>query len=192
MSIADDREKLLERMEQGRQDILNSAKIPDLPKLTTDEIKSWKIKKNETIACLKRGVYSTNEWRFIKPVWVEFVSGEFYGRSFSIKCVNMNPNVLILYSEKCSDFELFQQKVSKILQNLRNYSVIYPCDEGGFIKTIIEEKSPSIKHRMDSEWSLDSITHAIIFCNGDDFLNEISLFKDMKLPLRVIYTHSKL
>lgn len=94
--------------------------------------------------------------------------------------------LLILYPELFNCYEKFERKISRITQNLETFSVIYPNDPRGFIARFMGEQFPLTSLTKSDNWLNDSITHAIIFDDGEEFTNEATLIKTKSIPLRVI------
>lgn len=94
--------------------------------------------------------------------------------------------LLILYPELFNCYEKFDRKISRITHNLGAFSVIYPNDSRGFIARFMFDQFPDTSLTKSDNWLNDSITHAIIFDDGEEFTNEATLLKNKSIPLRVI------
>ncbi|MCF6258500.1 MAG: DUF4326 domain-containing protein [Gammaproteobacteria bacterium] len=94
--------------------------------------------------------------------------------------------ILIIYPKLFNCYEKFFRKVSKIISNIDGFSIIFPDDPNGFINKFAKENSPSIKLLTSVNWSINDVTHGIIFDDGEEFLKEINLLTSNNIPLRVI------
>lgn len=83
MSIADDYEKMLERIDEGRSARSSTRPaesiIPAPPAPTEEEIIQWNEDKKKALEIIRTGCTMTHEWE-LKSGWVEF----FNGRSFKL------------------------------------------------------------------------------------------------------------
>lgn len=79
--------------------------------------------------------------------------------------------VLILYPVEFNCLSKFSRKLSKILQNLDGFSVIFPCDPNSLIGTHFEDQ-PDVFLEEDSNWKVEDVTHAIVFDDGEVFGKE--------------------
>jgi hypothetical protein len=94
--------------------------------------------------------------------------------------------VLILYPELFKCYSKFFRKVEKITSSLADVSLIYSTDPNGFIKKVGDE-IPILKSAISlADWTIDDITHAIIFDDGEEFTEETKKLKSSDKPLRVI------
>ncbi len=94
--------------------------------------------------------------------------------------------ILILYPELFNCYEKFRRKVEIITRNLNSATIVYSLDPNGFIEIFSRDKSPSIEINQLLKWSLSDITHAIIFDDGEEFIDETNLLKSNNVPLRII------
>ncbi len=95
-------------------------------------------------------------------------------------------NILILYPPSLQCFSKFSRKVSRIIENTDNYSVIYPNDPNGFIDTYLNDNDTNADLIRKSNWNVKDITHAIIFDDGEEFPKEIKTVENSNIPLRII------
>lgn len=94
--------------------------------------------------------------------------------------------VIILYPEQFNCFSKFTRKVSRIIQNMGDFSVIFPEDPNEFISSFFKENFPNIDLVKNVNWSINDITHAIIFDDGEEFPEESAKFEANNMPLRII------
>ncbi len=94
--------------------------------------------------------------------------------------------IIILYPESFNCYGKFSRKVSKILQNIENYSIIYPSDANGFIGRFFSENMPTVSLAEDAKWREKQITHGIIFDDGEEFISETEYLKNKEVALRLI------
>jgi len=95
-------------------------------------------------------------------------------------------NIIILYPQLFNCYDKFERKISKIIQNIDEFSVIYQDDPNGFIVNFFREKYPNACVREDKSWANEKITHGIIFDDGEEFVEETNLLKEGSIPLRII------
>ena len=94
--------------------------------------------------------------------------------------------VLIIYPELFKCYEKFSRKVVKIVQNLDDTCLVYSDDVNGFITRLSKEKSLKNEINHDIQANLETITHAIVFDDGEEFSEEIEKINSNGIPLRVI------
>lgn len=92
-------------------------------------------------------------------------------------------NILILYPKEFNCQSKFNRKVNNILKNIESYSISYIEDYNGLIRNYYEQNELNIFkiNEIDS-----SITHAIIFDDGEEFIDEINLISSLNISNRVI------
>ena len=95
-------------------------------------------------------------------------------------------NVLILYPKPFNCYSKFSRKVERITSSLSNVTLIYPYDSNGFIQKFCAESSAKILSSNIVNWTTESITHAIVFDDGEEFAVETEKLKLSEKPLRVI------
>ncbi len=87
-------------------------------------------------------------------------------------------NILILYPNEFNCYSKFERKVSRIVESLDNFNVVYPSDTNSLINNLFKMKS-NVNLIEKAKWKVSDITHAIIFDDGEVFQNEIeSLYKE--------------
>ncbi len=94
--------------------------------------------------------------------------------------------VLILYPKLFNCYSKFSRKVMKITSSLGDITLVYPEDPNGFIAKLCDEHSEMMKNKEFVGWTLNDITHAIIFDDGEEFLEETAQLKESGKPLRII------
>ena len=94
--------------------------------------------------------------------------------------------ILILYPKLFNSYSKFSRKVEKITSSLKGAVLNYPDDPCDFIQRFCDENSKKLKSIKLDDWSVDDITHAIVFEDGEEFSEEIKKMKDSSKPLRVI------
>ncbi|WP_415397019.1 DUF4326 domain-containing protein [Sulfurimonas sp. CS5] len=91
-------------------------------------------------------------------------------------------NILILYPKEFKSKDKFERKVSRITKNINDYTISYLDDYNDFITSyFIQVKTEKITSN-----EIDTITHVIIFDDGEEFKKETSFFKSKNIPLRLI------
>jgi len=93
--------------------------------------------------------------------------------------------VLILIPDEFNCFSKFERKVRRITQNFTEFSVVYPKDKNGLIKRIFGSNE-NVTLELNTDWSIDKITHAIIFDDGEEFPIEIARLRKKNIPTRLI------
>ncbi len=94
--------------------------------------------------------------------------------------------IVILYPELFTCYSKFSRKVSNILKNIVDYTIIYSVDPNNFISKYFKENNKNIKLIQNSNWQQEQITHAIVFDDGQEFSKEVCFFKNKEVPLREI------
>lgn len=94
--------------------------------------------------------------------------------------------VLILYPHIFNCYSKFSRKVKRITSSLGSVTLVYPNDPNGFIQKICSENPAQIVSSKLVDWTLDDVTHAIVFDDGEEFAEETAKFKSSDKPLRII------
>lgn len=97
--------------------------------------------------------------------------------------------ILVLYPQLFNCYSKFARKVAKITSSLDDVELIYPHDPNRLIETFCVDNAGIASFNHLSNWSCDSITHAIIFDDGEEFTSEVELLKTTKTPFRLIRIH---
>ncbi len=94
--------------------------------------------------------------------------------------------ILILYPKLFNCYEKFHRKLSRIISELNDVSIVFPDDPNGFIVKFSEESIQRVELIDKPIWSIQDITHGVIFDDGEEFTTEMSLLKLNNVPLRAI------
>ncbi|MDP8033842.1 DUF4326 domain-containing protein [Pasteurella atlantica] len=91
--------------------------------------------------------------------------------------------ILILYPKLFNSYSKFSRKIEKIISRLDNVNFLTQSDPNNFIYNFSKDRDIKVLNFDDNQ---DLITHAIIFDDGEEFLNETVGLKSMQIPLRVV------
>ncbi|WP_447927918.1 DUF4326 domain-containing protein [Vreelandella sp. EE27] len=94
--------------------------------------------------------------------------------------------ILILYPKLFNCYSKLSRKVLKLISNIGEANLVYLDDPNGLIARLCNETSEKIAHKEFAGWTPDDITHAIVFDDGEEFLEEISKLKKSGKPFRVV------
>lgn len=94
--------------------------------------------------------------------------------------------VLVLYPKVFNCYPKFSRKLERIISSLDNVSLIYPNDHNEFIQKFCRDNSSKVKSRQVTDWSLNDITHAVVFDDGEEFPDETNNLRSSGLPIRVV------
>jgi len=94
--------------------------------------------------------------------------------------------IIILYPKQFNCYEKFQRKISRILENLDDFSIVYPSDPNNFIHQLFSQHFPNVELTIISELISSDITHGIIFDDGEEFPEETLVLGESKTKLRII------
>jgi len=95
-------------------------------------------------------------------------------------------NVLILYPELFNCYSKFSRKVEKIISSLGEVTLFSPSDPNELIKNYCNDKAIDYLISEKAELEIDKATHAIIFDDGEEFIEETGKLKLDGKPLRII------
>lgn len=95
-------------------------------------------------------------------------------------------NILILYPKEFNSKSKFERKVSQIMKNIDEYSILYLEDYNNFIMTYFNNLNNEIIIQKIEDDNFEQVTHAIIFDDGEEFVKEVEFFKLKSIPLRYI------
>lgn len=95
-------------------------------------------------------------------------------------------NVLILYPDLFNCYSKFSRKVEKITSSLGDVSLLSPSDPNELIKNYCNDKSLNFLISETAILEIDKATHAIIFDDGEEFIEETEKLKIDGKPIRTI------
>lgn len=95
-------------------------------------------------------------------------------------------NVLILYPELFNCYSKFSRKVEKIISSLGEVTLFCASDPNELIKNYCNDKAIDYLISEKAELEIDKATHAIIFDDGEEFIEETEKLKLDGKPLRII------
>ena len=95
--------------------------------------------------------------------------------------------VLILYPEIFNSYDKFKRKVLNITKNMVHFSIQCRADPNDFIKKLTSNELIGVKTEKVFNLNESKTTHAIIFDDGEEFLEERKLLQLNKIPLREIH-----
>ncbi len=94
--------------------------------------------------------------------------------------------LLILYPKEFKAYSKFERKLSKITSRMSDFQLLTPNDFNGFVKRFSSQNTITLSILEDYNWESHHPTHAIIFDDGEEFVEEVVLLKNKKIPLREI------
>jgi len=94
--------------------------------------------------------------------------------------------IIILYPDVFKSYSKFSRKVLKILQNIQDFSIVYPSDPNEYISKLFAERFPEVILSENENWIEDEITHGIIFDDGEEYSQELKDLEGMLVNIRVI------
>jgi len=97
------------------------------------------------------------------------------------------PAVAILYPSLFKCYSKFRRKILKITSNLSDVQLVFFDDSNGFTKKLAEEESIEIKPILTLSDGLETITHAIVFDDGEEYSSELKNFEERGIPVRQIH-----
>lgn len=95
-------------------------------------------------------------------------------------------NVFIIYPESFKSYSKFCRKILRITENLGEMKFTSIRDSNFFLEKIVSENFPNVDVILDEDIDFPSITHAVIFDDGEEFPDITDEIKRMKIPLRFI------
>jgi len=104
--------------------------------------------------------------------------------------IQENPTVFIAYPHEFSCYEKFERKITKILSNLKTFSLVYPEDYLGFIAKMSgsDKRVKDAIMLSDDKPVSDSVDYAIIFNDNQSFSTLITNLSSKNIPTRLIDT----
>ena len=94
--------------------------------------------------------------------------------------------VLVIYPALFNCYEKFKRKVVRVIQNLDAPCLIVTGDHNHLISKISQELSLDFECLPTFEKALEIISHAIVFDDGEEFVEEVKALKKEGVPLRII------
>lgn len=95
-------------------------------------------------------------------------------------------NILILYPKQFNSYSKFIRKVEKILSRLENVNLYFLSDPNGLIREACSQLNIIDSVQEIQDLSVSDISHAIVFDDGEEFLDEIVELKSIDIPTRII------
>jgi hypothetical protein len=94
--------------------------------------------------------------------------------------------LLILYPAEFNCSSKFERKVKHIIATLSNFEVVFSNDDNFLIKNLFDQYQQDIALQQNINWNKDDFTHAIIFDDGEVFIDELVRLKESGKPFRVV------
>lgn len=94
--------------------------------------------------------------------------------------------LLILYPTEFNCSSKFERKVKHIIATLSNFEVVFSNDDNFLIKNLFDQYQQDIALQQNINWNKDDFTHAIIFDDGEVFIDELVRLKESGKPFRVV------
>ncbi len=95
--------------------------------------------------------------------------------------------ILVLFPVEFLCFTKFSRKLGKIIGSLNNVTFLSPLDHHNYIESFcVKSNRDDIEVNIFDNWKDIDFTHAIIFDDGEEFIDEIKYVKNKKIPLRII------
>jgi hypothetical protein len=98
-------------------------------------------------------------------------------------------NILVLYPKEFGSYDKFKRKLLQLTKNMERFNLFYPSkigDTNQFCKRFNYDVEKSILCNEIDDWKSSTITHAIIFDDGEEFVVEKLFFSSIEKPFRVI------
>ncbi len=95
-------------------------------------------------------------------------------------------NILILYPKQFNCYSKFSRKIKRIVQNMQDFSIIFPNDTNGFISKFFHDEYPKSNLSEKIDWDVSQITHAIVFDDGEEFPEITDDLNAKNIPFRII------
>lgn len=83
----------------------------------------------------------------------------------------------------------FERKVGNIVSNMSGYRIVYASDENGFIKSFFAQLKDTATLHQCKAWEEESVTHAIVFTDGEVFLEDITKIDERRIKVRRIHVN---
>ncbi|WP_417667114.1 DUF4326 domain-containing protein [Pseudidiomarina sp.] len=93
-------------------------------------------------------------------------------------------NLLILYPSEFLSFSKFERKLRKILSEKTPETISFLSDPNKFIEKYVAGYFPEISQNHISETGFEQVTHAVIFDDGEEFLEEVFDLKSRGVLVR--------
>lgn len=82
--------------------------------------------------------------------------------------------ILVLYPKLFNCYSKFSRKIVKIISKLDNVTIVYPSDPNDFIAKISKQEVSITDTLVCEDWSVNDVTHAIVFDDGEEFDDEVN------------------
>jgi hypothetical protein len=94
------------------------------------------------------------------------------------------PRVLILYPKEFACFPKFNRKLGNILSRLDAFYALHGGDPRGFIEKMLGSSQACLG--ISRVERIDSVTHAIVFDDGEEFPDQCEALRERRLPVRLV------
>lgn len=95
--------------------------------------------------------------------------------------------VLILYPLLFKCYSKFHRKIERIISRLDNVTLVFLNDPNNYIEQFVQEGNFMVGIEKLHKWTLDDISYAIIFDDGEEFPEKKAELEIKKIPLRYIF-----
>ena len=96
-------------------------------------------------------------------------------------------SVLILYPPEFRSEGKFNRKVANIVSNMCDYRIVYPSDVNGFISSFFGQLGEKASLHRCQNWKDENVTHAIVFTDGEVFIEDLATINERQVKLRRIH-----
>ena len=80
--------------------------------------------------------------------------------------------VLILYPKVFNCYTKFERKLSRVLSNMKDFSLVFEKDPNNFIDKYFNDHSLSNEIITTDNWEQSNLTHAVVFDDDEEFVDE--------------------
>ena len=94
--------------------------------------------------------------------------------------------VLILYPKVFNCYTKFERKLSRVLSNMKDFSLVFEKDPNNFIDKYFNDHSLSNEIITTDNWEQSNITHAVVFDDDEEFVDEVLILKEKEVKIRQI------
>lgn len=96
------------------------------------------------------------------------------------------PNILVLIPKEFNSYSKLNRKLTRITSTFTKFKIICSLDEKSLLKRFTFENKNCESFIINENWPSSEYTHVVIFDDNETFTKEISMFKETKIPVRII------
>ena len=95
-------------------------------------------------------------------------------------------NLFILYPNEFNCYSKFERKVNRLTSNLKDLNIYFLNDSNLMIQKFSKDNDQVSNLHQITDWHSMDFSYAIVFDDGEEFIDECIALREREIPFRVI------